>query len=200
MANVPQALVTAVGPSVDPAVGDWWIRDLTDSYSWLKGGNIIWVIGSEAGSAVAYGDSSGRYIRLSGPDGLPYISRLIASRIGDDPWQSLGVDGFARLLTELARDPRLRVADSEFLRKQRPFLKTWLLGTETDPEALASLCVRPELRQRPGGVWELRFNVIDYDGGAEQWLVTGNRGPFGITQINVKELSPKGTFSYPEEL
>ncbi len=199
MANVPEALVRAVGRSVDPLVSDWWVRDLTDSYAWLGSGNIIWIIGSESGSAIIFGDTQGRYFRLSGPDSLPNVSRLIASRFGEDPWQRIGVDGFARLLTELAADPRMRVADAEFLRKQRRVLDTWLLGVETDPEALARLCVRPDLRQAPGA-WELRFNVIDYNGGAQQWIASGSRGPFGISQVHVEALRPKGTFSYPEEL
>lgn len=197
--NVPQSLRQAVGTAVDPKVDEWWIRDLSKSYSWLRGGETYWVIGGEFGSAVIFQTPDEEYHCLSCPEGWPIISDQLRAAFGSKPWLELGTEVLAQLIAELTRDPRVRLASPEFLERQQPVLDTWLMGDESDPAALADLCTPPDFAEQ-GDRWELRFNVLDHEGAAERWTVSGLSAPFQIDNVEVNELRPKGTFSYPDEL
>jgi len=198
--NVPEALIRAVGSRLDSEVEHWWVRDLTDSYHWLRGARIYWVIGSEFGSAVASSDAPDRFVCLSCPGGLSAVSRQIAENLGSAPWSVLGVDGFARLIVEWTEDPRVRVADLAFLTSQSAVMETWLLGREKSEAVFAGACVDPTLSQTSEGRFELRFNAIDHAGAVKRLIVGLRQNPFEIEKIDVEIIHPEGTFSYPDEL
>ena len=199
MKDVPQALVEAVGDRVDPDVEGWWIRDLTDSYPWIETANIFWVIGEEHGSAMIAEDAPGRFRVLSDPDGLDLIARLLGDNLGAEPVATLGPEAFCKVIVEWYQDPRGYLAIPSFVTDQAVVLDTWLMGSETSPEALIGTCQDIVIDRPPDGPMTLSFSVFTHDGGVDRWSVVAQETPFRLDAVRIEPVAPEGTFSYPDE-
>lgn len=199
--SMPDELKELVAKTLDSDESDWWKRTLTNSYKWLRCEELYWIIDSETDKSVmAVKLADGTYKCLNCPTGIPVISSVIADNLGKTPVRQIGVEEFARLLMEWHSDPRGDVATPQFFEKQEPEIEDWLMGTETDPQALRSICVEPVYTPEGFGSWSLVYNVINRYGGAERWTVKGKTGNFEIESIDIKSLKENGTFYYPYEL
>jgi hypothetical protein len=179
---------------------EWWIRDLTGSYSWMRSGEIVWFIEPDTDRSVMTARLKYGVACLSCADGLPAISMIIADNLGDKPFDGLGTEKFAKLLAEWRSDPRCYILTPHFFETKQPELDDWLMGTETDANALKEACVEPSLKVENSGSWALRFNLINRFGGVEQWSAAGTSAGFDIDAIEVNMLRGNGSFYYPDEI
>ncbi|MCK4857940.1 MAG: hypothetical protein KAT58_08235 [candidate division Zixibacteria bacterium] len=198
--SIPPGLKQAASGNVNPPEEEWWIRELTDSYPWLHGEEIYWIIDSESNSAMVLKGLAGEYECLNRPDKAGRIGEVIAVNLGEVPSESLNVLDMARLLMEWYRDPRGHIANPEFLESERDVLDTWMMGTETDINVLRTSCVPVTFTNNDDGTWLLVFNALNRLGGVEKWTVSGKSGEFEITAIEIEILKENGTFYYPDEL
>lgn len=198
---MPDDLQQLIVKTLDSPESDWWKRNLTNSYKWLRTEEIYWIIDSDTNKSVmAIKLSDGTYKCLNCPTGIPVISSIIAANLGKTPVKKLGVEDFARLLMEWHSDPRGYVATPQFFEKKQSTLDSWLMGKETNPQALRDVCVEPVFVSEGVGSWSLVYNVINRHGGVERWTVKGKAGNFEIQTIDIKSLKENGTFYYPDEL
>jgi hypothetical protein len=198
---MPDELKQLIIKTLNSPEDSWWKRNLTNSYKWLRTEEIYWIIDSETDkSLMAIKNSDGSYKCLNCPGGIPVISSIIEVNLGKDPIDKLGVENFARLLMEWHSDPRGYVATLQFFEKKQSTLDSWLMGKETNPQALRDICIEPIFKQEEDGRWSLAFNLINRYGGVEQWTVKGKSRNFEIQSIDIKSLKENGTFYYPDEL
>lgn len=196
--EVKDLAVQVLGSSED----DWWVRDLTDTYKWLGGEKVFWVIESDTDRsmmAVLSADKTSDCLNCS-DDSVSAISRIIRTNLGDKAIERLGVEGFARLLAEWRSDPRCYLATPRFFEVKQDEINDWLLGTEHDPQALRDICVEPAINKDLRGNWTIAYNVIDRFGGVDRWSVKGASDDFVIQAIDISTVKEKGSFYYPDEL
>ncbi len=198
--SIPDGLKRAVADQISPPENEWWIRDLTESYPWLRNAKIYWIIDSKSNSGIVLKDASGSYECLNCPGSESRIGDVIAANLGEVPSETLSVTKLAQLLMEWYQDPRGYVATPEFLDDQEAVLDSWLMGSEKDHKVLRASCVSPAYTTMEDSGWVLIFNAINRHGGVEEWTVRGKSERFEIKSIKIRMLKDNGTFYYPEEL
>ena len=99
------------------------------------------------------------------------------------------------LMNLSARERRKMLANDPELKQ--PQIDIWLEGTEKSRQALLALFHDVEL-SRSGDHVTARCNVMSYHGNVEQWTFRLRVGrTVQLEAIDVVELRPEGTFSYP---
>ena len=179
---------------------EWWIRDLTESYGWLASGEIVWFIESDTDRSLMTARLKDGVACLSCPDGSAAVSKILADDLGDRPFDSLGTENFAKLLAEWRSDPRCYLLTPHFFETKQPEIDDWLMGTETDANALKEACVEPNFKLETSGKWLLEFNLINRFGAVERWRAAGTSLGFSIDAIDIQTLKENGSYYYPDEI
>ncbi|MEX2138954.1 MAG: hypothetical protein WD894_06805 [Pirellulales bacterium] len=200
---VPDEVIKLAAQHLKSPESEWWVRELTKSFKWLKDEELYWVFDTDSDKSVmALRESGGDYKCLNCQGGLPIIGQVISERLGKVPSDKFSVSDLAQLLMQWHQDPRGYIATPEFFKKKQDqdALDSWLMGTEKDPAVLRSMCVSPTYTNDDAGNWKLTFNALNQRGGVDQWLVNGKIDKFEIKSVKIMMLKPKGTFYYPDEL
>lgn len=180
---------------------DWWVRDLTNSYPWLKGNEIYWIVDGDSGKSVMIiNDNNDEWICLNCPEGINPISKIINIYLGGSKWiDFLSTYEFCRLLMELYKNPQGYICSNRFLQEEEEVLDTFLGGSEATLDALRSSCIEPKYELSGEGKWHLQYNILNENGGIDQWDVLGNYIKFEIISINIKPILPNGSYYFPDE-
>ena len=179
----------------------WWVRDITSSYSWAKGGKFYWVIDTASDqSVVAVQDLDGQFKPLNQGEGASVIGTILVRDIGAEPALIFGTEELAKVIMKWHEDPRSQVATLRFLNKVRPIMEDWLQGTEKNPQVFESICREPNYMKYQSGDWRLAFNLLNRRGGVEEMIVDGKAIGQDLLTVTTKTIKRDGTFSYPDEL
>ena len=186
--QMPSSLRHAAEEILGPARGRWWIRDLSQSYSWLKGRELYWLIDGETdSSAILLRVGSDRWRCLNRPTGLSVISETIRESIGDVPSDQLPILRLCELLMEWYDDPRGYVCSPAFLQEESEVLSTFE-GRES-VDSLRSVCTEPQFVAHDDRTWRLSFNALNKQGGVDRWSIRGRHGDFDIEKIRIHPIS-----------
>ncbi len=194
-------LAEALADRIDGNYRRWWVRNLGRAYPWFNARELLWLIGTGFGGAVVWSDDGSTFRLVDTPDGRSLLAaRLTAGSGAVRPWETFGLEPFAKALLALLKDPRWQVMTPSWRAKKERVVEGWLQARERDPEALWRFCADPEITVEGDQNWLLRFNAINHRGGVGHWVARGTLEPFALEPLGVTTLAPDGTFFYPEEL
>ena len=179
---------------------EWWIRDLSNSYKWLDGQELLWVIDGETdASLLLYKVPRGGWARLNDPKaGLRIISDILRARPERTAFPKRNTEQFAHLMMEWLQEPRGYVCSPSFLTEQSAVLNTFLVKGSAGMEDLRKVCVHPTYSET-GNRWTVQFNVLNAKGSIKKWMVSGSISEFEVDQVNQEVIYSDGTFYYPNE-
>lgn len=179
---------------------EWWIRDLSDSYKWLDGQELLWIIdGATDESILLYRTSRQGWVKLNDlSSGLPIINDILRSKQERTAFPKNSTEQFAKLMMEWIQEPRGYVCSPAFLMEQAAVLSTFLIKGSAGLDVLRKVCVTP-LYSETGNRWTVQFNVLDAKGSIKRWTVGGAISEFGVDKVNKEILYQNGTFFYPNE-
>ena len=145
------------------------------------------------------------YIQLNCPSGMSGINEILATYRFEraDFGDPLKVLLFLRLVklydNGLPSDFGQTRALMNILRNDYR-LNTWLGGTEKDEGVFKRLYRDPQILLE-GNEWTIIYNVFKFNGGVDQWRLSGAHDPVmhtnQIQSIDIRPLKPKGTFCHP---
>ncbi|MCU0840965.1 MAG: hypothetical protein MUC79_04480 [Thiobacillaceae bacterium] len=198
--QLDRQVIECASERINPPTADWWVRDLSHSYPWLKVDRLLWIIDSKTDASALVLRQGGSCACLNGDRGVEAISRLLSSAtVGIKPGQ-LSAEQLATTIMEWSSDPRGYVLSPDFWAKKQGQLQNWMRGRITDPENLRQMCIAPWLDRRSDGSWTLKFNAINRFGGVEHWIVKGSSEPFAVTSIDHGVIQENGSYYFPDEL
>lgn len=190
----PELLSKAAKMLQDNVIAVWDVQNDWSSHR-------LYLVVTYLGEESLFMDRDGHYIRLDSGSELIAINEVLQGyRFGrehvNDPQR---VFQFLGEITFLHEGPGL-VPGSSFALKTMGRLSDWLRGTAQNQADLLELCEDPDFVFE-GNTWTVVFNAIKRNGGVDRWRVVGEHDPEAdrneILRIDVCNILPKGTFSYP---
>lgn len=180
---------------------DWWERDLSRGYPWLKDGEELhWVIDEEDGTSVVVIHFENQdWTRTNDDPQAPLLDVVnnllprILSEAPNPPEAILRV--LATCIFTLAHDPRGHLLEPVFLTLKADTLDSYAGLGGGQPADF----VKPLLFQESDGSWKLEFVTFDHEGEVIGWFITGSQPPRRILGIDRSTVAPPGTLTFPEE-
>jgi len=201
--KLPEGLENTVKKVLSSPSDVWWTRNLSESYPWLKGKSLFWIIDGETGeSVVALQNDSKTWDILNSPSSLKILSNLLHDHINQIVSSKVDMLKIADVIRELYQDPRGHICDQEFIRynEEMGLLGSFIINDKNDQAKLKSFCKNPDYHSDDNKNWVLDFNVLNRHGGIDTWKVVGYSTPFSIESINIDSILPDNSFYYPDEL
>lgn len=194
---------------VKSKVGDDYIyRDISSSYRLITEGYLIWFFDSEYKnmSFIMYvNKENNEYVFFDSGERNKAIFTVLQGNIksisGEDK------DDFLNLIKALSIDPISRIGSSRFLSvADRRVGNNWLMlgwvaGDLSKEKKFREYCREPVFILDPvKNIWSVDFYVINYRGGVNRVLASGNTAPFSIKSLDVNMIENDGYFGFPEEM
>lgn len=182
---------------------NWWLREISQSYPWLKNVNIYWVIDEDTGESaiISHTITTDKWKALNHPKGIQEISELIRKQLDGILWKNkLSILDFSTLLMEWYKTPQGYICSDTFLQEQEDVIESFLNGVDKNITSLVNSCMTPIYKENKKGEWSILFNALNKDGGIDRWNVLGVIINFDIKKIEITEVKPIGSFYYPDEL
>lgn len=160
----------------------------------------LYLVVTSLGEESVFMDIDGQYVRLDSGAELVAINKLLKEyTFGREELNNpQSVFQFLGQITFLHRGAGL-IPGSSFALKTMGRISDWLHGTADNEADLRELCEDPEFVFE-GSTWTVVFNVIKRDGGVDEWTVVGelsrDSNSNEILGIDIKDILPRGTFSY----
>lgn len=193
--DVPQAVVRQTMTVLKSPVEQWMVNNVMD-YGDTSQHVVLLYNGN--GESCRFVVQRGRWISVSGEEGLKIISGMFGTRLGALNAET-NKDDVGRLCGSLAylhKGPKRTYLSSDFWTRN-PSQNAWMAGAIKEKRTLKQYFIDPKI-EGDGAEKTLTCWIITGKGGVEQWQIriSQREGTGRIVGITVNEVTKEGSFSW----
>lgn len=193
--DVPHAVVRQTMAVLKSPVEQWMVNNVMDYGDTSQ--HVVLLYKGNGGSC-RYVIQRGRWISVSGEEGLKIISGMFGTRLGALNAET-NKDDVGRLCGSLAylhKGPKRTYLSSDFWTRN-PSQNAWMAGAIKEKRTLKQYFIDPKIEGN-GEEKTIACWIITGTGGVEQWRIrVSQQGGTGrIVSITVNEIMKEGSFSW----